>query len=234
MTGAGPAIGILDYGIGNITSVARALEACGGIPVLVGDPSALKGLCALVLPGVGAFGQACRSMRGSGMDAAAHDFICSGRPVLGICLGMQLMFESSEESEGYPGLSLFRGTNRKLSCTPAAEGEGKGAIACRTSVKVPHTGWNDVLPEGSALEPLMGREARKFYYTHSYAAFPEDEAIVAARTPLSGLKPGDGETIVAAIRSGNVFGVQFHPEKSGEAGLWMLKAFVGLAEARNA
>jgi len=235
-----PLVGILDYGIGNLTSVARALEVCNAKPVIVYEPYELGKLDALVLPGVGAFGAACESMRGSGMDLAVPDFADSGRPLLGICLGMQLMLDISEESRGQMGLSLFRGVNRKLEA--GINKSGAGAIAnwqkpcdeCeKSNFKVPHTGWNDVFKVGDALSSLMDGASGKFYFTHSFAAFPDDEAIVAAKTPLVGRFPGDGPTIASAIRKGNVIGVQFHPEKSGEAGLKLLSGFIGLGRGAD-
>ena len=236
-----PLVGILDYGIGNLTSVARALEVCNAKPVIVYEPSELGKLDALVLPGVGAFGAACESMRGSGMDLAVPDFADSGRPLLGICLGMQLMLDISEESRGQMGLSLFRGVNRKLEAGISKSDAGeiangqKPSDGCGKSYfKVPHTGWNDVFRVGDALSPLMDEDNEKFYFTHSFAAYPDDEAIVAARTPLDGQFPGDGPTIAAAIRKGNVIGVQFHPEKSGEAGLRLLSGFIGLGRGADA
>lgn len=236
-----PLVGILDYGIGNLTSVARALEVCNARPVIVYQPSELGKLDALVLPGVGAFGAACESMRSSGMDLTVPDFADSGKPLLGICLGMQLMLDISEESRGQMGLSLFRGANRRLETVmnkpeagKASKGQGSGYGFGESCFKVPHTGWNDVFSIKDVLGPLMEKEREKFYFTHSFAAYPDDEAIIAAKTPLVGDSPGDGPTIAAAIRKGNVIGVQFHPEKSGEAGLRLLSGFVSLGRGAYA
>lgn len=221
-------IGIAWYGAGNITSVARAVSVCGAEPVLIKSPEELATLDAIVLPGVGAFGAAADSLRESGLDDAILDFAEKGGPVLGICLGMQLMFETSEESPGAEGLGLFKGGSNKLGAGKLRIGACDIRIAARPGFKVPHTGWNQVDFEDSW--PLGGGSSDgRFYFTHSYKVVPADGAIIAGTARLS--ESGEGAVpMVAAIAAGNVIGVQFHPEKSGRRGIELIGRFVAMAE----
>jgi imidazole glycerol-phosphate synthase subunit HisH len=195
-------IAVLDYGMGNLRSVARAIERVGGEAAITADPMEAAGAGALILPGVGAFGACMSNLRTSGLDEVVTEFAASGRPMLGVCLGMQVLYERSEESPG-PGLGLFAGRVRRLA---SAEG-----------VKVPHTGWNEV--EWAADHPFVRGipSGTRFYFVHSYAADPGPHAVGIAR---------HGRAFAAAVARGSVFGTQFHPEKSGEAGLSLYEAFV--------
>jgi glutamine amidotransferase len=196
-----PRIAVLDYGMGNLRSVARAVERVGGRPEVTADPRAASRADALVLPGVGAFGACVANLRAAGLDEAVLDLARRGRPVLGVCLGLQVLFEESEESPGR-GLGLFPGRVRRL---PGA-------------VKVPHMGWNEV--RWVADHPLVRGlpTGSYFYFVHSYAADPAREHTVGVAE--------HGREFAAAVARGSVMGTQFHPEKSGEAGLALYEAFV--------
>jgi imidazole glycerol-phosphate synthase subunit HisH len=200
-----PAIAVLDYGMGNLRSVARAVERAGGRAVVTSDPVDVERAAALVVPGVGAFGACMRNLRMAGLDETIQGFPRSGRPLLGVCLGMQVLFESSEEDPD-PGLGLFPGVVRRLP----------------SSVKVPHMGWNDVLwrtPHPFADGIPSGTH---FYFVHSFAPDPTPEVTVGESI--------HGRRFAAAVARDNIFATQFHPEKSGPAGLTIYENI--LREAR--
>jgi glutamine amidotransferase len=196
-------IGIVDYGMGNRRSVEKAFERVGAEVVLTGDAERLRGADGLVVPGVGAFPEAMRRLTETGLDTVISDRARAGVPVIGLCLGMQLLVEGSDEFAGGTGLGLLRGWVRPLK----AQG-----------LKVPHIGWHEVAFERETpLTPPEGREA--FYHVHSYAPERSEDTVAV----------GDygGEFVSVAAR-GNVFGCQFHPEKSSHAGLALLRSFTEL------
>lgn len=198
-------VGIIDYGAGNISSVKKAVEALGQQTVLSSDPRVLLSADRLILPGVGAFGKAMEQMRDLKLDLAVHEACRRGIPLLGICLGLQLLFEESPETPGVKGLSVFRGAIEKI---PAGNGR-----------KIPHMGWNSLdLPRRSRL--FAGMDQPYVYFVHSYYLQAEDRDIVAATTDYNGL------SIDAAVESGRVYACQFHPEKSGDTGLRILEHFL--------
>ncbi len=192
-------IGIIDYGAGNLLSVRRAFEYIGAPARIAARLDELEGADRIVLPGVGAFGAAAARLEERGFLAFLRDWIRADRPFLGICLGLQLLFEGSTESEGASGLGLFKGT-----CLRFPEG------------KVPQIGWNQVAPAaGSRL--FEGIAAGTFFYfLHGYYAAPDDDTWVAARTTY-------GVTYASAVQRGRIWAVQFHPEKSGDMGLRLLR-----------
>ena len=194
-------IAILDYGMGNLRSVLRAVTHVGGKAEITGDAGALEDADAVVVPGVGHFGSCMRNLVERGLAEPLKDFAGTERPVLGVCLGMQVLFERSEEDDT-PGLGLIPGRSRRLP----------------PSVRVPHMGWNSVqwidphpyvagIPNGTS-----------FYFAHSFA--PD----VVAGTTVGATEYG--RTFSSAVTRGNLFATQFHPEKSGEAGLALYEAFV--------
>jgi glutamine amidotransferase len=199
-------IGIVDYGMGNKRSVEKALEHVGARPRITADHDELRSADALVLPGVGAFPEAMRRLRAAGLDDVVRERAGAGVPLLGICLGMQLLFESSTEHEGSIGLGLLPGD-----CTALA------------APKLPHIGWNEVtFARESALVAGLG-EAAAFYHVHSFVCRPADEADVVGR--------GDyGEPFASIVERGNVMGAQFHPEKSSRDGLALLRNFAKLGD----
>ena len=200
-------IGIIDYGAGNIKSVEKALIMLGEEPVVSSDPEKIVKADKVILPGVGSFGSAMKNLESLGMSDAIREIAGRGTPFLGICLGLQLLFESSEESPGAKGLSLLKGKIVKI---PAGDG-----------LKIPHMGWNSLNVSGSSrLLGHLGKEPY-VYFVHSYYLQAEDEKIVSATTEY-------GVTIHAAVESENVFATQFHPEKSSETGLSILKKFIEL------
>jgi glutamine amidotransferase len=200
-------IAIVDYGMGNRRSVEKALEHVGADPVLTADHAVLRSADGIVVPGVGAFPEAMRRFRAAGLDELIRERAGAGVPVLGLCLGMQLLFDSSDEHEGAAGLGLL-----------------PGRVTALRSPRVPHIGWNLVTFERpSALTEGLG-EAAAFYHVHSLAPEPEVEDDVVGR--------GDyGRAFVSIVERGNVMGVQFHPEKSSRDGLALLRNFarVGVA-----
>jgi len=199
-----PQIAVADCGMGNLASVAKALERAGACVRVTRDAAALRAAAGVVLPGVGAFQHAASRLADSGLGEAVLSRIAAGVPFLGVCLGMQLLFEGSSEGGPQAGLAVFAGTVERL----------------ETSLKVPHIGWNEVrwLPSGEAMAAGLPQPA-SLYFVHSYAARPADRGIVAATTDYGG-------EVVAAVARDNVWAVQFHPEKSSAVGLGLLANFV--------
>lgn len=196
-----PRIAVIDYGIGNLRSAEKALLHLGADAALVGDPEAIEAADAAVLPGVGAFGACMDALDASGLADVARSFAASGRPFLGICVGMQLLYEASDETPGRTGLGILEGTVGLI--------EG--------AVKRPQMQWNR-LSVSSQNHPLIaGADGAWMYFVHSYAAPSGDEVIATCDY---------GGAVTAAVARGNVWAVQFHPEKSGDAGLALLENFV--------
>lgn len=194
-------IAVLDYGIGNLRSAERALAHVGAAARLVTDPDGVAGAAGVVLPGVGAFGRCAEALEDSGLGDAARQAIANGVPFLGICVGLQLLYASSDESPGVRGLGVLEGTVRRLSGT----------------VKVPQMQWNSLRRErDSALLAGTGK-APWVYFVHSYAPEVGEETVATCEY---------GGRVAAAIEVGNVWAVQFHPEKSGVSGLRILSNFV--------
>ncbi len=204
-------IAVLDYGIGNLRSAQKALEHLGAEARLVTEAGQADGARGVVLPGVGAFGACARALRESGLDAVALGALDAGVPFLGVCVGFQLLFEASEEDPEVRGLGVLAGTVRRL--------DG--------SVKLPQMQWNEtrVAPGRSPAMLAPFSAPPWFYYVHSYAPAPEGPA----RSAVAAVCDYGGE-VVAAIEDGNCWGTQFHPEKSGRAGLSLLRAFLERCE----
>lgn len=204
-------IAIIDYGMGNLRSAQKAFEHLGSSARIVSQPSKLAHAQALVLPGVGAFGAAMRSLRKSGLAEAIAESIQSGKPFLGICLGLQLLFETSDESSEEPGLGLLKGKVIGFRNQP------------QFSLPVPHMGWNRLRFRSDC--PLMRGLAPGdyVYFVHSYYPNVEDESLICAEADYGGWFP-------CAIHQENLFATQFHPEKSGETGLRLLKNWLNLIE----
>jgi len=213
-----PRICIIDYGMGNLRSVEKALEKAGAHTTVVADPAAAEGADGLVLPGVGAFGQAMERLTSEGFDRLVKDWIAADRPFLGICLGLQLLFAESEEFGPVAGLDIVRG--RVVRFTGPAYESHDG----RPGLKVPHMGWNSlrVIKSHPVLAGLP--DDAMAYFVHSYYCAPSDPGWTA-------ITSDHGMSFTAAIAEGNLFASQFHPEKSGSVGLTMLANFVGLVRS---
>lgn len=200
-------IAIIDYDAGNLRSVEKALMFLGETPVITRDRDILFHADKVILPGVGAFGDAMDRLAQYDLVETIRKVAAKGTPFLGICLGLQLLFDSSQESPGVAGLGILRGQILKI---PDSQG-----------LKIPHMGWNSLkIRPGTALFKGIA-EGAYVYFVHSYYLKAEDEAVVAASA-------GYGTHIHAAVEQGNVFGCQFHPEKSGEVGLAILRNFIEL------
>lgn len=200
-------IAVVDYGVNNLKSVVRALAAAGHSAALTTDPDAVRGAERVLLPGVGHFGQASRTLERTGLGAAVREAAAAGRPVMGICLGLQLFFAASEEAPEAHGLGLLPGTVRRFV----------------TTLHVPHVGWARVdLTEAGRRHPLtadvFGGEPRYFYHVHSYhpAGLPGEAVLGTGEY---------GEVFPTLVGCGSVIGAQFHPEKSQRAGIELLDAF---------
>ncbi|HEY5751601.1 MAG TPA: imidazole glycerol phosphate synthase subunit HisH [Chthoniobacterales bacterium] len=196
-------IALLDYGSGNLRSVSKALEKIGCDVRLTANPAGLDAASAVVLPGVGAFGDCAANLRRRGLWQPVQDWLASGRPFLGICVGYQLLFEGSEETPGVEGLGFFKGIVKRFS-TPG--------------IKIPQIGWNTLSIRPGPL--WVGLPEKPFvFFVHSYFPAPADRAIISAEATY-------GEDFAAAVSQGNVHAVQFHPEKSQANGLRILKNFI--------
>ena len=200
-------IAIIDYDAGNIKSVEKALHYLGEETTVTRDPQTLLNVDKVILPGVGSFGQAMENLHTYGLVPVIHEIVEKKTPFLGICLGLQLLFEESEESKGVKGLSLLKG---KILRIP----DGSG-------LKIPHIGWNSLkFPHKGRL--FLGLPEESYvYFVHSYYLKAAEEEIVTATTEY-------GTLIHASVEKDNIFGCQFHPEKSSEVGLTILKNFIAL------
>jgi glutamine amidotransferase len=200
-------LAIVDYGMGNRRSVEKALEHVGAGAVRTSDPDVVAAAERLILPGVGAFPRPCGGSMRSGSRSSCAPGAAAGVPLLGICLGMQLLFESSTEHEGAEGLGLLPGVVTRLDPGPAG--------------KLPHIGWNRVTMERSSdALGLRAGQAVAYYHVHSFVCRPRDEDVVVGRGE-------HGERFASIVERGAIAGAQFHPEKSSAAGLELLRAFAG-------
>jgi imidazole glycerol-phosphate synthase subunit HisH len=217
-----PKVVVVDYGRGNLWSVGQAVAAAGAEPQISTEPAVVRAAEQLILPGVGAFGDAMAGLRARGLDEAVLAFAATGRPLLGVCLGMQLLLEASTEFGHHAGLGLVPGRVDRL---PAPAVPARGAIR---SYKIPNVGWCRLEPAPGGTpwaESLFAavKPGDFAYFVHSYAAHPADP-----RHRLADIELG-GVPVTAAITAGPITGCQFHPEKSGEVGLAILRAFVARA-----
>lgn len=197
---------LVDYGMGNQASARRSLEECGASVILSDDPCAVRSAERIVIPGVGAFGQAMRRLRERGWVDALREVAQEEVPILGICLGMQLLADEGDEGGITEGLGLIPGRIQRLvSATPAE--------------RIPHVGWNEVYPAGDV--PLFKgiKAGSDFFFVHSYQFVPDDRLTIAATTPYCG-------GIVSAVHHGRVAGTQFHPEKSSRVGFQLIRNFL--------
>ncbi|WP_042168840.1 imidazole glycerol phosphate synthase subunit HisH [Paenibacillus gorillae] len=199
-------IAIIDYGMGNLHSVSKAVERLGYEAVITADPAVIAAADGAILPGVGAFGDAMDNLRETGMDVVTKAYAASGKPLLGICLGMQLLFSQSEEHGINEGLSLLPGK----------------VIRFQGDYKIPHMGWNKLSFEQSESPLFKGLEEGHVYFVHSFHAKPEQASDLLATTDYH-------QQVTAIVGRGNVYGMQFHPEKSGELGMQLLGNFLALA-----
>ena len=205
----GPLIAVLDYGIGNLHSAQKAIETMGADARLTTDPGLVADAAGVVLPGVGAFGACMDALRAAGLEAVTHQAVASGRPFMGICVGMQMLFDRSEEDASARGLGVVPGTIRWIP----------------PGVKRPQMQWN-LLAVRQPDDPMFGDLGADawVYFVHSLHGVPDDAGAVAATCEYGG-------ELTAAIRQGNVFATQFHPEKSGRSGLQLLANFVDVCAA---
>ncbi len=203
-----PRIALVDYGAGNLRSVAKALERSEMDPIVTGDPDVVRKADGVLLPGVGAFRNAVEALEKAGLADAIRSATDHGRPYLGICFGLQLLFEEGEEHGITPGLGRLAG---RVTRFPDSDEDGQPLL-------VPHIGWNEVVFEGDhpMLTSLPDREV--YYFVHSYRPEPTNDEIVVGRTNYGG-------SFAAAVARDNIFAVQFHPEKSQMAGKRLLDAY---------
>jgi glutamine amidotransferase len=204
-----PRIAIIDYGVGNLRSVEKAFAAAGAAAVVSDAEALLRQSDALVLPGVGAFANCVRELAARGFDQLVRESVAQGKPLLGVCVGMQMLFEESDEFGTTPGLALLRGRVRRFA----------------SDLVVPQVGWNQVRPRGS--HPLFAGipDNTFFYFVHSYFCEADDQEVVLGETEY-------GVPYTSVVAQGTVCGVQFHPEKSQAAGLRLLANFSRLTSER--
>lgn len=204
-------IAIIDYGVGNLFSLKSSFAAIGAETVVTGDPAVIQSADKLILPGVGAFGDAAALLRRGGLDKLVTMEADSGKPLLGICLGMQLLFDYGLEYGRHEGLGLIPGSVRLI------------ADYIPAGYKIPHIGWNALhFPAGKPASPLFRyiKEGGCVYFVHSFCGAECEESVIATAEY--------GAELTAAVARDNVYGVQFHPEKSGNVGLNILRAFIDL------
>ncbi|MFI2859069.1 imidazole glycerol phosphate synthase subunit HisH [Paenibacillus sp. JSM ZJ436] len=205
------AIAVVDYGMGNLHSVSKAVERLGYEPLITGVREEILSADGIILPGVGAFGDAMEHLRESGLDQVMREAAAGTAPLLGICLGMQLLFSQSEEHGVHEGLNIL---------------PGKVVRFTGGDYKVPHMGWNSL----SFLQPevplFAGLEEGHVYFVHSYHVLPEVNSDLLAVTDY-------GQTVTAIVGRGHVYGMQFHPEKSGELGMSLLRGFLALTDGAS-
>lgn len=194
---------LIDYGVGNLYSVAKAVASVGGDVKISNSAEDIKCAEKIILPGVGAFGDCMKNLTATGLIPTIKREVFDGKKILGICVGLQILFAGSEESPCVDGLKIFDGVVRKI----RADG-----------LKIPHMGWNSVTFGSSKLFAGLNDNSY-FYFVHSYHAVPDDRNIISATTTY-------GETVTAAVERDNIFATQFHPEKSGDVGLRVLKNFI--------
>ena len=201
-------IAIVDYGVGNLFSLKSSFAAVGAEAVVTADAQVIRAADKLLLPGVGAFGDAAQKLRASGLAQVVIEQACAGKPLLGICLGMQLLFETSYEYGEHDGLGLIDGCIRPI------------ADVIPSDYKIPHIGWNALKLQGQS--PLFAhiKDGDFVYFVHSYYAADCEQSVIATAEY--------GAPLTAAVAKGNVYGCQFHPEKSGDVGLRILRAFCEL------
>ncbi|MBX3749665.1 MAG: imidazole glycerol phosphate synthase subunit HisH [Opitutaceae bacterium] len=204
-----PTVAVIDYGMGNLRSVAKAVEAAGATVRIVTRPAEIGDAAGLVLPGVGALADCVTALKSGGLDRAVADWIKADRPFLGVCLGLQALFDFSEEADT-PGLGIFPGKVVRFR-VPAG-------------LKIPHMGWNTVrfTQPGSALTAGLKPDGEAFYFVHSYHCVPADPTLVLGECEYGG-------TFTAAIARGRCFATQFHPEKSQAKGIQLYRNFVAVA-----
>ncbi len=196
-------IALVDYGMGNLGSVDKALRRVGCEVVVTQDPGAVRDAAAVVLPGVGAFGDCMANLKRFGLAQPVTDAITAGKPFLGICLGLQVLFEEGEEAPGVAGLGFFKGKVERF----------------HHALKIPHIGWNQIVAPGERPPHLAGiADGSYVYFVHSYYVVPADPSIVATQTDY-------GYDFVSSVWQGNLFASQFHPEKSQAVGLQILRNF---------
>ena len=200
-------IAVIDYGVGNLFSVEKALAALGAEVRVTSDAAEIAAADKIVLPGVGAFGDCMKNLTATGLIPTIRACVAKGTPLLGICVGLQILFEGSEESPGVAGLGLLKGMVRKIQAP---------------GLKVPHMGWNSLM----ITEPRQSVDLFKelsvkpyVYFVHSYHAVPADRSIITSAAVY-------GELLTASVAAGNIQATQFHPEKSGDVGLTILKNFI--------
>ncbi len=207
-------IGIIDYGMGNLRSVQKAMEHLEVEARIVQSPTELKDVEGVILPGVGAFRDAISELQRHDFVTAIRDTVESGKPLLGICLGLQLLFETSYEDGTYEGLGILEGDVVRFQP--------------ESGIKIPHMGWNALKIEQEETPLFVGLSTGDYvYFVHSYFVRPKDENVVAATTRHG------SQTFVSAIASGNLYATQFHPEKSQRVGLHLLKNFANLISNKN-
>ena len=198
-------IAIIDYGVGNLFSIKSSLDMIGADSVITNDPDTIKKADKIILPGVGAFRDARKKLSEDGLDKLVIEEVKNGKPIMGICLGMQMLFEKSYEYGEYEGLGLLKGSIR-----PIADVIGVG-------LSIPHIGWNPLIIKKDSPILKYVKEGECVYFVHSYYASDCDESVASVAEY--------GALLTASVSLGNVHGCQFHPEKSGKTGLNILKAF---------
>lgn len=200
-------IAVIDYGVGNLFSVEKAVAALGADVKVTSDKETIEAAEKIILPGVGAFGDCMKNLEATGLIPTIKSLVADGRPMLGICVGLQILFDGSEESPGAKGLGLIHGMVKKIQAP---------------GLKIPHMGWNSLTIRESR-EPrdlFHGLQEHPYvYFVHSYHAVPDDPAVITATTEY-------GEQLTASVAVGNLQATQFHPEKSGDVGLSILKNFI--------